>query len=307
VLEVGSEPVAGFRLQSRLGVGAFGQVWEARTADGGSVALKFIDSRRKDASLLRAEIRILRAVSEPGHPNLIRLLGVYASSYYLVVCMEKADGNLEELRLMYRELTGRNVAPDHLLELLAQVAQGLDYLAHIKLAGFNQASAGLQHCDVKPSNLLIKDEVVKIADFGLCAAMGQQTHKQGCRGTPPYAAPELYHGRASPSTDQYSLAVTYCDLVAGERIVGSNASGEHNGQSGIDLTKVRGRERPVLERALSPDPSRRWPNCESFIEALREVAVPFRIDKDLNARPARPALARPMAPAGTLLGSHSAG
>jgi serine/threonine protein kinase len=280
-----------------LGVGAFGQVWEAQTADGAVFALKFIDSRRKDASLLRTEVRILRALNEPGHPNVIRLLGVYASAHYLVLCMEKADGNLDELRGMYREVAGRNVAPDHLLDILGQAAKGLDYLARLKLSGFNLASAGIQHCDVKPSNLLMQQDTVKIADFGLCAAMGQQTHKCGWRGTPPYAAPELLHGRASPTTDQYSLAVTYCDLVAGERILGAPVFGDESAISRIDLTKVRRRERPVLERALAADPSRRWPSCEAFVEALRDVVLPYRIDKDIQNRPARPAFARPATPA----------
>jgi serine/threonine protein kinase, bacterial len=292
VLHVGSEPVLGFSLRSRLGVGAFGEVWEARPPGGGRVALKFVDSRMKDASILRAEVRVLRALSESAHPNFIRLLGVFASSHYLVLSMERADGNLEELKQMYRQVSGRNIAPEHLLELLAQVAAGLDFFARLRLPGFNLASSGMQHCDVKPTNLLLVGDVVKIADFGLCAAMGQQTHKHGCRGTPPFAAPELFRGRASSTSDQFSLAVTYCDLVAGERILTPvNQGGEATLE--VNLSKVRGRERPVLERALAADPSRRWPSCQSFVDALREVALPPRRDSEFRAATTRPGLVRP--------------
>jgi serine/threonine protein kinase len=293
VLEVGSEPVLGFRLRARLGAGAFAEVWDARARDGSAVALKFVDSRIKEGSLLRGEVRVLRALGEVGHPNVIKLFNVYASSHYLVLCMERADGNLEELRQAYREVTSRNVAPDHLLDLLQQAADGLDFLARVKLPGFNLASSGLQHCDVKPTNLLLMGEVVKIADFGLCAALGQQTHKHGWRGTLPYAAPELFYGRASPTTDQYALAVTYCDLVAGDRIL-TRAADVPTGRYAVpvNFSLVRARERPVLERALSPDPLRRWPSCRAFVDALREVALPPARESEVRRSGPRTSLGR---------------
>lgn len=272
MLNSGDEPVQGFRLRSRLGAGAFGEVWEAVGPTGSSVALKFIDSRKRDVSVLRTEIRVLHAVSDEGHPNLIRLHGVYASSHYLVLCMERADGNLHELRQTYREVTGRNIPTEHLLDMLGQAAGGLDFIAGLKLPGFNLASAGLQHCDVKPSNLLLVGDVVKVADFGLCAGLGSKTHHEGWRGTLPYAAPELYRGRPSSSTDQFALAVTYCDLVAGERML-READTVDGLNVPVDLGKARGRERPVLARALSADPTLRWPSCRAFVSALREAAL----------------------------------
>jgi serine/threonine protein kinase len=296
VLLLDQEPVRGFRLRSRLGAGSFGEVWEALGPDGNQVALKFIDSRRRDCSVIRAEIRLLQAVTEVGHPNLIKLLGVYASSHYFVLCMEKAEGNLEELRQTYREVTGGNVAPDHLLELLAQTACGLDFIAGLKLPGFNLASMGLQHCDVKPSNLLLMGEQVKIADFGLCAALGQQTHKHGCRGTVPYAPPELYRGRASPTTDQFSLAVTYCDLSGSERVLAGAAYGGSGLAAQLDLSEFCPKERDVLSRALAPDPTRRWGSCQEFIGALRQAVSPAQVDKESRHMAARPGLARPSAP-----------
>src|SRR5581483_8210384 len=103
------------------------------------------------------------------HPNLIRLIDVCASAKNLVLCMERADGNLDELRQAYREETGGNIPPEHLLELMDQAAAGLDYLADLRLPGFNLTARGMQHCDVKPTNLLLMGDVLKIADFGLCA------------------------------------------------------------------------------------------------------------------------------------------
>jgi len=293
VLEIGSEPIGGFRLLARLAVGAFAEVWEARSVDGGRVALKFIDTRHRDAAHLRTEVCILRAAADQAHPNLIRLLGVYASSHYVVHCLEKADGNLEDLRRKYRETKGRNVAPDHLLDILAQAARGLDSLARLRLSDSDGISPPLQHCDITPTNLLVAGEVLKITGFSRCAAMAGPAHKTGRYGATPYAAPELSYGRVSATTDQYSLAVTYCDLVAGDRVLAAGAGDTVCGSCEINLAKIRGRERPVLERALAKDPSRRWPNCQTFIDALSEVALPYRANSKLKVHPGRPALTGP--------------
>ena len=154
---------------------------------------------------------------------------------------------------------------------MEQAAKGLDYLANLRLPGFNMTALGMQHCDVKPTNLLLLGDDVKIADFGLCAGMGQQTHRQGLRGTPPFAAPELYQGRVCSQTDQYSLAVTWCDLIGGGRMFRKGTARDGGPLYSIDLGRAREREAVVLARALNDDPTRRYPNCTAFIAALREA------------------------------------
>jgi serine/threonine-protein kinase len=271
MLQIGNETVPGYQLRKRLGSGGFAEVWEAIAPDGSVVALKFIDKRGKPEALLRGEIRILRAISELNHPNLIRMRDVFGRGHFLVVSMERADGNLEELRQAYLQETGRNIPSDHLLELLDQTATALDYLAGLRLPGFNLSSTGLQHCDIKPTNLLLLGETVKVADFGLCAAEGQHTHRNAWRGTWPYAAPELYHGRATHGTDQYALAVCWCDLGGGPEMFRDRRS--QNGPfMPIDLMRAGFHEAPVLARALHEDPTRRYPSCRAFLDALREVA-----------------------------------
>ncbi len=277
MLEPGQQPVPGLTLRRPLGAGAFAEVWDARDAAGRRFALKCMDCRSKPPAIIASEVRVLRGLAQLRHPNIINLHGVYASSHYIILSMERADGNLEDLRQAYREETGKNIPPDHLLDILDQVAAGLDFLAGLRLPGINQSSHGLQHCDIKPSNLLLIGETVKIADFGLCAGSGWQTHRNAWRGTPPYAAPELFRGQATTGTDQFALAVTYLKLCAGERPFWPGDPSASPPTMPVDMTKVREKEVPVLARALHPQPSARYPSCQAFLAALRAaVKKPHR-------------------------------
>jgi serine/threonine protein kinase len=296
-------PLPGFRLGRQLGAGAFGEVWDAVNADGKTVALKFMDCRTKPSGVIKAEIRVLRALRELKHPNIIQLFDVFATSHYIVLSMERADGNLSDLHDFYLEETGKNVPPDHLLEMLEQVAVGLDFLAGVRLPDYHTASRGLQHCDIKPSNLLVLGDTVKIADFGLCAASNWQTHKNAWKGTWPYAAPELFKGQATTGTDQYALAVTFLRLCAGDRpFLPKRPPSAAGPECGVDLTKVREKELPVLRRALHPLPSCRWPSCQDFIAALRHAILRHRTTKRVPVQAVREALCVPVdqAPGGEI-------
>jgi serine/threonine-protein kinase len=249
------------------------------------VALKFLDCRTRSPSLISSEVRVLRGLSELRHPHIIQFHGVYASSHYIILSMERADGNLADLRQAYQEEAGTNIPSEHALELLEQAAAALDFLAGLKLPGIHAASRGLQHCDVKPSNLLLLGEQLKVADFGLCAGTAWRGQGQGWRGTPPYAAPELYHDNPAPGTDQYALAVTFCELCMGERPFWKrdNPADAPYGLP-VDLTKLRENEVPVFTRALHPHPSARFPSCRAFLAALRAAAS----ERNPGAPPRKP-------------------
>jgi serine/threonine protein kinase len=235
------------------------------------VALKFLDGRGRYRDLIGAEIRVLRALSGLRHPNIIRLIDVHASAQNLVLIMERADCNLADLRQASMEDAGTNLSPDLALRLVSQAAEALDFLAGLSLPALG--SRGLQHCDIKPSNLLLLGDTLKVADFGLCAGTGWQTHQgKGWRGTWPYAAPELYDGRPAAGTDQYALAVTFCEMVWGERAFwpGAKPTDAPTSQP-VNLSRVREREMLVLTRALHPQSSLRYPTCRAFVDALRRA------------------------------------
>jgi serine/threonine protein kinase len=269
VILAGMEPVPGHVLTRRLGTGGFGEVWEAVKADGSSIALKFQDMRSRKSMQIQSEIRVLNGLRELSHPNIIQFHGVHANSHYLILSMERADGSLLDLRHAYQEEGLKNIPTEHALDLLEQAADALDFLVDQKLECFNAASPGLQHCDVKPSNLLLVGDTLKVADFGLCASTSWQTHRNAWRGTLPYAAPELYRGKASVHTDQYALAVTFCELSIGPRCFFPLDPKPGPPKMPIDLTKLRENEYRIISRALAPNWTDRWPSCRTFLRALR--------------------------------------
>jgi serine/threonine protein kinase len=119
------------------------------------------------------------------------------------------------------------------------------------------------------------------------------THNNGFMGTPPYAAPELYQGKVSTHTDQYALAVTYAELVSGGRVLYPPQIACRPGGVAVDFRKVRTNECAVLQRALDPHWTNRWPNCKSFVTALREaLARPRNLGRKLGTRQLK-ALRRP--------------
>ena len=157
--EAGLQPVPGYRLTRPLGAGSFGEVWEAERDDGTRAALKFLDCRSRPA-LIASEVRVLRGLAELKHPHIIDLHTVHASGRYMILVMELADGNLADLQAAYQRQAGTDVPPDHALELLEQAAVALDFLATARVPSVS-STRGLQHCDIKPTNLLLVGNKLK--------------------------------------------------------------------------------------------------------------------------------------------------
>jgi serine/threonine protein kinase len=271
MLQPDSQPLPGVRLVRHLGAGGFGEVWEATNKLGTRLALKFLPCRGKAGSLVANEVRVLLNLRKLQHPNLIRLHDVCATTEYLILQMELAEGNLHDLQTVYREAHGRGIPADHLLDLLDDAAAGLDFLAASR-SGSGLGGDALQHCDVKPGNLLLVGDRLKVADFGLCSTAFAGGKNQGLMGTPGYAAPEQYEGRPTARSDQFALAVTYVELVtSGRAVVPPDPSPLSQFRMPVDLTRLREREFPVLAKALDLRWTNRWPSCKEFIAALRKV------------------------------------
>ncbi|MBM4073566.1 MAG: hypothetical protein FJ271_32295, partial [Planctomycetes bacterium] len=161
-------------------------------------------------------------------------------------------------------------APE-IYELFLQAAQGIDFLNEPRHVLTGQAQLGIQHRDIKPQNLLLVAGSVKVADFGLARVLeGAVTSHTGSM-TPAYAAPEFFKRQTTAQSDQYSLAVTYCQVRGGRLpFIGTpEAIMAGHLREPPELTMLPENERPVVARALAKEPKERWPSCRAFVEALR--------------------------------------
>jgi serine/threonine protein kinase len=259
----------GYRLGRFRGRGGFGSVWEAKNPDDKTVALKFLPCNDATAA---QEIRSIQIVRKLRHPSLVRIEQVWCHRGYVVVTMELADGSLFDLLEGYQTEYGTPLVPHDICCYLTQVATALDFLNSHQHEVDGQR-VGLQHCDIKPTNLLLFGEKVKLSDFGLTSVTSSISKVHRKAGTRDYAAPEVLQGRLSDWTDQYSLAVTYCHLRSGSTPFAPTPSGLQTDCSRRepDLSALSPQERPIIARALALVPQHRWPSCRELMAQLTRI------------------------------------
>jgi serine/threonine protein kinase len=266
----GWEPIPGYRLVARLGKGGFGEVWKALGPGDIELAMKFV---ALDHPAGEAEQLALDKIKNTRHTNLLVLFGFWHIERFLVIAMELADRTLLE-RLHEVVAQGQPGIPRReLLRYARDTAAVLDYLNKPRHFLGGKRPVGIQHCDIKPQNLLLLGDGVKVGDFGLAQLLGGFLGP-GHRGmTPAYAAPECFLGQVSRHSDQYSLAVAYCQLRAGQLPFTAKTAAEferahlHNA---ANLAMLPEAEREPVARALAKQPQARWPNCRSFVKALAD-------------------------------------
>lgn len=265
--EPDTEPLPGYRLLEPIGTGGFGEVWKCIAPGGIFKAIKFVygNLNALDGDDARAiqEMKALERVKQVRHPFVLSIEQIQNVGGELLIVMELADKNLHECLVEYQQAGRPGIPRDLLLGFLDDAAIGLDHLIE---------KHNLQHLDVKPRNLFMVADRVKVADFGLVKTL-ERSSSSGLMGgvTPIYAAPETFANKISKHSDQYSLAVVYVELLTGRRpFAGKNIRQlalQHMSEA-PDLSMLPEADRPVVARALAKDPDARFPTCTAFIRAL---------------------------------------
>ena len=293
--EPGSQPIPGYRLIEPLGKGGFGEVWKCEAPGGLFKAVKFVPCPDEQDSPANQERQSLERVKAIRHPYILSLERVEIVEGVLVIVMELADKNLYHLLGSYQEQNLPGIPREELLGYLLETAEALDWM---------NFGHGLQHLDIKPHNLFLVSNHVKVADFGLVDRPTdvEKTHPMQRQGgiTPLYAAPELLRGTVSRCCDQYSLAIVYQQLLTGTvpfwcqnmyQLMMLHLSAEPN------LTALPEDDRPIAARALAKRAEDRFPSCLDFLQALvcsgsegttslpRRAEVVKRIIKSLHPSP----------------------
>jgi predicted Ser/Thr protein kinase len=198
--------VAGYRIESVIGAGGMGTVYEATQLSlDRTVALKVLApafGRDGDfANRFRREAMLQAALE---HPSIVPVYEAGESDDGLFIAMKLVRGS--DLKRLAEE----GLEPERALAILAQAAAALD-TAH---------ASGLVHRDVRPQNILVDgEERAYLADFGLTKGAGDRgvTLTGQYMGSLDYAAPEVVRGEPwGPQADVYAFAAVLCEALTGE-------------------------------------------------------------------------------------------
>ena len=256
-----NKEILGYKLIERIGAGGFGEVWSAEAPGGLMKAVKIVFGYH-DGKRAQAELKALDRVKELRHPFLLSLERIEVFEGQLVVVSELADRSLaDEFNLNIND--GKDgISREDMLRYMRCSAEALDYLS---------TSHGLQHLDIKPENLLVIGDHVKVADFGLIKDLHQASQSLMSGMTPAYAAPELFDGRPGKNSDQYSLAIVYQEMLTGCRpfsgTTPAQLAAQHmNGKP--DLLSLPQGDQSIIAKALAKDPNARFQSCVEMVEEL---------------------------------------
>src|SRR5437868_8224336 len=260
-------PLNGYRLIERLGRGGFGEVWKVEAPGGFLKAMKFVfgDLDAADGDECRPaeqEKKALERVKLIRHPYILNLEQVQVVEGQLIIVMELADRNLWDRFRECRSQGLPGVPREELLRYMEETAEALDLMNN---------HYHIQHLDIKPQNLFVVFNHVKVGDFGLAKLL--EGAKASVTGgvTPVYAAPETFEGWVSRFSDQYSLAIVFQELLTGTRpFNGSNTRQllMQHVSSPPDLSSLPEADQPAIARALSKHPDDRWLSCTELVPAL---------------------------------------
>jgi tetratricopeptide (TPR) repeat protein len=255
---------------ARIGGGGMGVVYQARdTKLGRTVALKFLPPQWSDDEDARLRfVREAQAASATNHPNICTIHDIEtAPDGQLFIVMAYYEG----LTLKQR-LTSGPLAVDEALDVTAQIADGLAK-AHAQ---------GVVHRDLKPGNVMLTEDGVRIVDFGLATFADAQklTGENSAIGTAAYMSPEQVRGlSADARSDVWAVGVMLYEMLTGHvpfqgaytEAIAYAIRHETPGPIRTSHPNISEEVEQLVFRAIHKEPAVRFKDGRELARALRQV------------------------------------
>jgi serine/threonine protein kinase len=244
-----------------IGKGGFARVFKAKRKDGKYVAVKIPISM--DASTGRSFITEMQNWTRLNHTNIVKLydFNIMPMPYFE---MELCDNSLADRK--------KPIESEEAAWILFNVCEGLKFTHSNKII----------HRDLKPQNILIKNGVSKISDWGLSRVISESTSTTTTSFTPYYAAPEqISSEHKDERTDIWQIGVIFYELVTGQL--------PFTGDSMVAIISAIASKNPTLPSVIIPtsqDVESMIMKCleknsgkryQSVLELQKELALYLRI------------------------------
>jgi serine/threonine protein kinase len=279
------EPIPGYGIQGKLGVGGMATVFRAEHFDTGeTVALKILQPQQaRNPAFVERFLREAKLLSEFEHKNLVRCFDFGKANGLYYMSLEFVDGRSVQDMLDQEKTLPEAVALDYIL----QITEALVYIQ----------SNNIVHRDIKPDNVLVtQDELVKLCDLGFAQSIdgdeGDPAESELTSGTPQYMSPEQARGRQDIDvrSDIYSLGATLWHMVMGEVPFAGDDNMEVMAKQVLEeLNSAEVKNRRIsthmhyfIERMMAKEVELRYQSAQEILDDIGEHLQGLREIENIN-------------------------